>query len=352
MVKYARLTIEQRREIESKYKCGKSSYELAQEYDVSRHTIMKWATRQGVGLQRFADKPRRARASVISKSQQQGMKRSALQGKTAVSIAQRFTKRTGHKVSTSTTRRLLMHGKHPLRWLPIQHGRVLSQTNKQNRVAFCQKHSKAQVGSWVFGDAKVYHIYPCSCGYLHRAWQGLDRHTHTKSSTNPYIFMFYAFVGKDLKSKLIFTGPTPPARSKKHKTSKTFTSSCFMDVVDQAIQYLTLPKGSKKRRVVVLDRAKQHTSKASIAHMAKCGVHLLEGFPAQSWDINVIENVWGILDTKLLGARPTSTRGWREAILKAWDEISIDTINKLVSGVRERMVQVIEKQGDWLCTKG
>jgi hypothetical protein len=104
--------------------------------------------------------------------------------------------------------------------------------------------------------------------------------------------------------------------------------------------------------VVVLDTAKQHTSKASTDHLTMRGVHLLEGCPAQSWDINVIENVWGVLGTKLLGARARTPRGWRTAIEKAWDKISQYTINEVVCRVKRRMADIIEKEGEWVCKRG
>ena len=195
-------------------------------------------------------------------------------------------------------------------------------------------------------------MHKCRCGYLHSAWQNSDGKVHVRLGNVPDVFMFYAFVGKGMKSKLIFTDPSPPARSKQHKSNTTFNNASFKRVINEAKPYLTLPQGSNKRRVVLLDRAKQHTSKASTDHLTRCGVHLLEGYPAQSWDINVIENVWGVLDTKLLGARARTLRGWRTAIEKAWDKISQHTINELVSRFKPRMVDIIEKEGEWVCKRG
>lgn len=347
MPSYKRLTEAERREIATKYRKGHSITSLAHEYKASRQSISKWVKRPGKSSKKFKDLHRKARASVVSKRQRQSIKQSALKGKTAVAIAKRTVGSTGQPISTSTARRVLTQGTSPLHWLPIKRKRVLSPHNKQMRIDFCNRHLNSQVGSWVFGDAKIYHMYKCSCGYLHGAWQKLDGEVHIRMSTVPDVFMFYAFIGKGIKSQLIFTDPSPPARSKQHKSKATFNSASFQRVVDKAIEYLTPQSGSKKRKVVVLDRAKQHTSKASMDHLTKCGVHLLEGYPAQSWDINVIENVWGILDTKLLGARACTSRGWREAIEKAWDKIPQGTINDLVSEVKQRMAAIIQKDGDW-----
>lgn len=347
-----RLSKDQRREIASKYSRGITYKKLIEQYHSSYRTIKRWAHPCGTGDKRFQDMPRRARTSVFSKAQRQAIRRSALNGKTVAGITKRICKRSGLEVSVSTTRRVLTQGRNPLHWLPILHGRTLSTKNKQARVDFCIKHKNSQVGSWVFGDAKMFQIYKCKRGYHHYAWQRLNDNDHMKVSTNPIVIMFYGFIGKDMKSKLIFTDPTPPARSKQHKSNKNFNSTSFKVVVHEALPYLTLPSGDTRRRVVVLDRARQHTSKASTEYLAQCGVKLLEGYPAQSWDINVIENVWGMLDTNMQGCQAKTPRGWREKIREAWDKISQDSINDLVDEVKERMALIIEKEGAWLCNKG
>jgi hypothetical protein len=94
-------------------------------------------------------------------------------------------------------------------------------------------------------------------------------------------------------------------------------------------------------RRYILDHAKQHTSKASKLAMKQAGVQLVKGFPAQCWDINIIENVWGVLDSKLLGCRARKPEGWRRCVRKAWEAIDQSTIDKLVASVPARIGQVL-----------
>jgi hypothetical protein len=104
----------------------------------------------------------------------------------------------------------------------------------------------------------------------------------------------------------------------------------------------------------VLDHAKQHTSKESNAALETMGVHLLEDFPPQSWDLNIIENCWGIVENKLngmAGRSPTTSLGWRRRIQSAWQSIQQSTIDRLVDSLDERVQVITEQQGEWLCAK-
>jgi hypothetical protein len=83
-------------------------------------------------------------------------------------------------------------------------------------------------------------------------------------------------------------------------------------------------------------------------------LQLVDGFPPQSWDINIIENVWGVLDGKLSGLGrplPRSPDGWRRRMQRAWDQISQATIDKLVDAVPQRMADIEQRGGAWLYAK-
>lgn len=45
---------------------------------------------------------------------------------------------------------------------------------------------------------------------------------------------------------------------------------------------------------------------------------------------------------------PTSADGWRARVKEAWAAIPQTTINKLVADVKQRLVGVVEKEGQWL----
>jgi hypothetical protein len=158
---------------------------------------------------------------------------------------------------------------------------------------------------------------------------------------------FYAAVGADFKSQLYFVPPSPPEDSALHKAKETYKSEHYIGVMQQLKVALDhrYPDGSYR---IIRDRAKQHTSKASTGAMASMGMPIMLDYPAQSWDMNIIENVWGVLDGKLHKAAARSTGAWYRRIRAAWAKISQATINSLVEGMHDRLSSVIEAEGQWV----
>ena len=64
--------------------------------------------------------------------------------------------------------------------------------------------------------------------------------------------------------------------------------------------------------------------------------------------MNIIENIWAQLDNNLIGAKATSSDGWRKAIQRAWDKVPQSLIDKRVHSVKKRLARILEKDGDWL----
>ena len=75
---------------------------------------------------------------------------------------------------------------------------------------------------------------------------------------------------------------------------------------------------------------------------------LVENFLAQSWDLNIIEDVWAILKAKVNVRRPRGTKGYLKVIREEWRGISQTTIKKIVAKVPGRLLEVVGKEGAWL----
>ena len=94
------------------------------------------------------------------------------------------------------------------------------------------------------------------------------------------------------------------------------------------------------------DNASCHSSNFTKQFLFDSEVDVLP-WPARSPDLNIIENLWGILaravykDNKQFGSK----QELKEAIQKAWNNIPITTIHNLYDFMHKRCTDVIERKG-------
>ena len=69
-------------------------------------------------------------------------------------------------------------------------------------------------------------------------------------------------------------------------------------------------------------------------------------WPAVSPDFNVIENLWDILDKKLINHRLNNVYDLQQAILKLWSEISTETCENLVRSMPRRIKNCVRVKGN------
>lgn len=331
------LTLAERRELGSDENRNKSIKTLMAKFKRSAETIRKWRARGKAPMPDFSDKPRPGRPR--SKAAKHGsIKQSARSGNTAPTITQRVNQQRQEPVSPATVRRVVEDGHPTYVARPMNRGQELREPNRAKRVVFCRAHAQAHMRKWVFVGRKFLYLYQNQAGQLVCSWQA-------PGSGDPFVFHFYGAVGYGFKSCLIFTDPSPPTDG---KTGPPYTADAFVNQVLPKLQAEIERCSGGSRVQVILDHASQHDADISKAALASRGVNVLQDFPAQCWDINIIDGVWERLAKRLQQRRPVSVRGWRAAIKGEWKAIEQSTIDRLVEEVKGRMAQIVEKDGAWL----
>jgi transposase len=97
------------------------------------------------------------------------------------------------------------------------------------------------------------------------------------------------------------------------------------------------------------DNARVHTAKPVKAWIAASGIKLLD-WPANSPDMNIIENLWAIVKRELYDIRRFPKEAgslddlWRR-LQEVWYSIPLDTIRRLYKSIPTRIEEVIRSHG-------
>ena len=318
---------------------------VARQFHVTPKAARKWLLEGLKPDPNYSDLPRSGRPPKLQQLHKNSARRHARHRDTTSKISERLERLHGIVISRSSVARLLRSGRNPLKWRTITRGKVLSPANILKRLAFCQEHLDDDFSRYVFLDQFDDHPYHEKDGSATHAWQ--EEHAAPAGQLGrPWAFRMYAAVGYNFKSPLLFVAPSPPEGTKEHKSRETFTAQGYISMLKQLKTYLDAryPDGDY---VLVQDHAPQHTAKASRKAIDLMGLPILTDFTAQSWDQNIIENVWGFRE-HLRGAKAKSTDGWYAAYRLAWSRVQPITINKLVAGMHARLERIIEAKGVWV----
>lgn len=92
------------------------------------------------------------------------------------------------------------------------------------------------------------------------------------------------------------------------------------------------------------DNAPCHTSRLTKEYFTLNNIKVMD-WPAQSPDLNPIENIWGLLKTRLSVKKIKTLPELKESILEEWNKISPEETKKLVDSMRNRCISVIKARG-------
>ncbi len=92
------------------------------------------------------------------------------------------------------------------------------------------------------------------------------------------------------------------------------------------------------------DLATAHTAKVTKSWSNDHGVTVLD-WPANSPDLNPIENLWGIVKRKMRDTRPNNADDMKAAIKATWASITPEQYHRLIASMSRRIDAVIHAKG-------
>ncbi len=119
-------------------------------------------------------------------------------------------------------------------------------------------------------------------------------------------------------------------------------------IYQEILEHFMLPSADKLYGdadfIFQQDLAPAHTAKGTKSWFNDHGVTVLD-WPANSSDLNHIENLWGIVKRKMRDTRPNNADDLKATVKETWASIPPQQCHKLITSMPCRIEAVIKAKG-------
>lgn len=202
----------------------------------------------------------------------------------------------------------------------------LTDAHIQRRVEWCHKFKNFDWSSVYFSDETYIELHGAPLCVWHRNGA---RPTAPRSKYSSKM-LFWAAISIKTRTDLI-------------SSSGTMNSERYCQMLKDSFIPFTI-RSRTRRFFLQQDNAPAHISKLSKAFFATNDLKTIE-WPANSPDLNPIENIWGILKRNVSIRSPTTMNELSFFAADEWAKIPAETVQKTINSMKLRILQVLERNG-------
>jgi len=323
-----RISVEQRLLVKQYHEQGMSAYHISQKLTISRGAIRNIVKKlkNGFGVE---DLPKSGRKVKLS---QTDVRRVIIHSKKfPFDTAPAINRSTGlsKKVSASTIKRILSDKGLPARLAARKP--KLNKSQIKRRLEFAKVHNIWTTLDWhkiIFSDECRIELNPKTRSFVRRPKNTRFNPKYISESNkfSPSI-MIWGAIRHDGRKVLI-------------RCTTSVDSSEYIRILEEG-----LPTIYNHRYRLQQDGAPCHRSKATASYLQRKMIRLLDNWPAQSPDVNIIENIWHILKENVKKHHCENLEELWRIIQLEWGNIPSGTIEKCYASLPRRMKAIISNKG-------
>jgi len=246
----------------------------------------------------------------------------------------------------------------PIRPVRTRPKKKLKDANVQKRLHFCHSVKRMNKKLWAFSDrVKLHNRYPGV--HIERVkWCEKGKDMEEFMANNPDAFNMYAaityFGATTPHSVAGTTGEKHEFFNQKGKPAKSITMAQYMSVLHDTL----LPECNAMFAANGISRwyfqqdndpshpkaARQEIKAWNEAHPGQT-ITMLENWPPNSPDLNLIENVWAYVKAQVEKAGPLKMADFKQCIIDTLKNIPKPMIKNLYASMEDRIKACIENEG-------
>jgi hypothetical protein len=232
----------------------------------------------------------------------------------------------------------------------------LSPNTRAKRLAFARSHQKTNWRMVVFSDRKKFLFSYPGTSVKSVVWGIKGSRPEAKVASHPLAFNVYAALTPhgvtDVHVVAGTSKHTTTHVTKQGKPARNITAGEYRCVLTDTL----LPEGCKlmggalgSAWVLQQDNDPTHRAAPKIVQAYNkahgSSITVLPNWPPSSPDLNLIENVWSVVQENVNRAAPKTFKDFQQAVIRELKGLSKQTISNLYASMKGRLEAVISREG-------